>query len=142
MTTLGAQASIDLATRINDLETAVFGGPNPLGGGGSGQGAVNNLSGSTDAIPVKSGSNFVTTAGVDAMTLAQPVAGGPGVGQDGITISVFDTGGHAHTVTTAANGINGASHIATFNGTKGSLVSFRAFNGVWYVVDLVGVTLS
>ena len=57
-------------------------------------------SGSSDALP-KIGLVFVTTAGVDAMTLATPTAGT----DDGKVLTVVDTGGHAHTITTAANKI-------------------------------------
>lgn len=111
-----------------------------------------NASGSTDALPVASADVFVTTAGVDAMTLATPSAGlypagvpdsmSPDVRDDGKRLLVYDTTGNAHTITTAANKINGNKHIATFGGTIGDFIVLEAFNGIWYVLSSNGITLS
>lgn len=95
------------------------------------------------ATPPICGTSFIETAGVDACTLAQPVAGAPSAGgNDGLEIMIVDNSGHAHTVTTAANGITPAHHLATFNGTQGSFVVFIARNGKWIPVQLSGVTIS
>lgn len=111
-----------------------------------------NASGSADALPVESTDVFVTTAGVDAMTLATPKGGiynNTGVPQsigdprdDGKVLFIYDTIGHAHTITTSANIINGNKHIATFNGTLGSYIMLEAFNGVWYARETNGVALT
>lgn len=85
----------------------------------------------------------VNSAGVDAMTLAQPTAGDPqSGGDDGKCIVVTDVGGQAHTITTAANGIVNNKHVITFNGTKGSTVTLQAWNGIWLVLDPNGVAIA
>lgn len=94
-------------------------------------------SGSTDAISIKRGTGLITAAGVDAMTITAPTAGV----DDGKTLEFIDTGGHAHTITGPSNCFNGSSHIGTFNGTVGSKLSLKAYNGVWYA-STSGVTLS
>jgi len=89
------------------------------------------------------GTSFIETAGVDATTLATPVAGAPSAGgNDGLEITIVDNGGHAHTVTTAANVITPSHHLATFNGTQGSFVTFVARNGKWLPIQSSGVTIS
>lgn len=96
------------------------------------------LAGSADAIPPTYGLAMVTTAGVDAMTLAQPTAGT----QDGLYLTVVSATPQAHTITTATNGINGTKHIATFGAAIGNNVILVAFQGGWFVVSSIGVTLS
>jgi hypothetical protein len=107
--------------------------------------------GLTDAIPVRTGNIAVTGAAIDAMTLATPVAGfgygliAEGLGEpkdDGKILLIFSTGAYAHTLTTAANKINGNKHIATFGGAVGDYIRLIAYNGIWYVLDSNGVTLS
>lgn len=99
------------------------------------------LTGSADALPLL-GAAFVTATGVDAMTLATPTAGGPGTGNDGQRLSVFDAGGHAHTITIAADKLAPSHDTITFNGTVGSCVHLIAFNGIWYVTSSSGVSFS
>ncbi len=95
------------------------------------------------AIAIKEGTAFITKAGVAAMTLALPTAGLPSAaGDDGRELTVIDTTGHAHTVTTPASGINGADHIATFGGTAGNFGTFVSYNGSWWLAASAGVTLS
>lgn len=89
------------------------------------------------------GTSFIETAGVDACTLATPVAGAPSAGgNDGLEITIVDNSGHAHTVTTAANKITPSHHLITFNGTQGSFVTLVARNGFWIPVQQSGVTIS
>ncbi len=97
--------------------------------------------GSTDALPLF-GTVYVTTAGVNGMTLATPTAGAPGTGDDGKLLTVTDTGGHAHTITTASNKGAPAHHVLTFDGTVGSFVTLQAFGGLWYVHASSGITPS
>lgn len=99
---------------------------------------VLKLSGATDAIPVNAGTVVVTSAGVDAMTLATPVAGT----NDGLELTVISAGAHAHTITTAANKINGADDTATFAAAAGNSITLVAYGGIWYAKNLTGVTLS
>jgi hypothetical protein len=103
---------------------------------------VTTLSGSTDALPLEGTVNVAAT-GVDALTLATPTAGLiSNGGDDGRILRVIDTGGHAHTVTTASNKINGNKHIATFGGTAYSFLELVALNGVWVELASSGITLS
>jgi hypothetical protein len=99
--------------------------------------AVTVLSGATDAIAFPS-VNYVTKAGVDAMTLATPTAGT----DDGKMIRVVDSTGNAHTITTAANKIVPSHDTVTFNGTAGSFVDMQCYNGLWYPLASSGVTFS
>jgi hypothetical protein len=108
---------------------------------GGWQDAVQTASGSADTLTFP-GSVFITTAGVDATTLATPVAGGPGVGDDGKRLLVIDTSGHAHTITTAANKIVPSHSLVTFGGGVGASIQFEAFNGVWYPLFATGVSIS
>lgn len=95
------------------------------------------------AIGIKEGTVFLTGGSAQAMTLAAPTAGSQASGgDDARELTVIDTTGHAHTVTTPANGINGADHIATFGGTVGKFGTFIAYNGVWYLAASNGITLS
>ena len=85
----------------------------------------------------------VTKSTAAALTLGTPTAGLPSAGgNDGQTLTVCDTTGAAHTVTTATNKINGSKHIATFGGTIGQFGTFRAYNGIWYLTSSSGITLS
>jgi hypothetical protein len=104
-----------------------------------------------DNLQIASGDGAITAFGrvlitkvtAAALTLAVPVAGAPSAGgQDGSVLSVTDTTGHAHTVTTPANGIVGSKHIATFGGTANNTLVLVAYNGIWYVVALGGSTIS
>ncbi len=111
----------------------------------TGGGGVLNVPGSVSLTPVVPicGTSFIETAGVDACTLATPVAGAPSAGgNDGLEITIIDNGGHAHTVTTAAGKIVNSHHLLTFNGTIGSFVTMVARNGIWIPIQLSGVTVS
>lgn len=88
------------------------------------------LTGAADAMPFP-GTVEIASSGVDAIVLATPVAGPQPAGDDGKTIFVYDSGGHAHTITTAANKIINSKHIGTFNGTIGSNITLQAQNGLW-----------
>src|SRR5579863_1313144 len=83
------------------------------------------FSGSADALTFP-GLAQVTTAGVNAMTLATPKSGPQPVGDDGKCLVVVDTTGNAHTITVAANIFPNSHHVATFNGTAGSSIELTA----------------
>ena len=106
------------------------------------QGVFVVLSGTADPIPFPG--NVVLNAGsADSCTLATPVAGQQPAGDDGKTLFVVDNSGKAHTITTASNIISPSHHIATFNGTVGSCIELRAWNGLWYPTGTpLGVALS
>jgi len=105
------------------------------------QGHILYLTGSADPLPFP-GAVGMNGSGVDAMTLATPLAGDQPSGDDGKEILVIDLVGQAHTITTASNKIINSKHIATFNGTIGSYIRMIAFNGLWIPVALGGVTIS
>lgn len=95
------------------------------------------LSGSTGALPITGGLFYITSSGVCAMTLAAPVA-------DGAVLRVIALTAHAHTITTPANGINGADDTATFGATVGNAITLRSFGGQWIMAldEEAGITLS
>lgn len=130
--TLLQAKSEDQLTRTQNLETALLSQEVPQ--------AI--ATPSAAIIPGKE-QIFLTYAGISTLTLANPVAGAPiSSGQDGATLVITDTKGYAHTVTTGANGINGAKHIATFSAALGSSFTLRAYNGSWWMQAGTGVTLS
>jgi hypothetical protein len=95
-------------------------------------------SGTVDAITIKEGVVFVTSSGVNAMTLATPVAGA----DDGKRLTIKSTTAHAHTVTTAANVINGADDTITFGGAVTDYSELVAYNAKWWQGPNSGSTLS
>jgi hypothetical protein len=119
------------------------------------------LTGTTDAISsapgnpnfLVSGNWWISSTGVDNITLVAPLAGGgfsggsggvfPNLlGNDDFLLTFIDTGGHAHTITTPASAIAPAHHILTFNGTVGSFVILLAHTAIWYIVGSSGVVAS
>lgn len=95
------------------------------------------------AIGLKEGTVFITKASAEALTLALPTAGLPSAGgDDGKELEIVSTTAYAHTVTTPASGLNGASHIATFGTAVGNNIRLKAYSGGWYVISSIGITLS
>lgn len=98
--------------------------------------------GPTGVVPI-CGTSFIESGVVNNATLAAPAVGAPSAGgNDGLEITIIDNGGHAHVITTPANVIVGGKHLATFNGTIGSFVTFMARNGKWIPQANSGVVLS
>lgn len=86
------------------------------------------------AIAQTHGTIVINDAGVGVYTLAAPIAGLPSAaapGNDGQKLRIVDGTGHAHTITTPANKINGGKHIATSAGNVGDEITLTAFNGQW-----------
>ena len=108
---------------------------------GGWQDSVQVASGTADALNFP-GTVMITKAGVDATTLATPVAGGPGVGNDGDRLLVVDTTGHAHTITTASNKIAVSHSLVTFGGGVGASIQFIAYGGLWYPLFATGVSIT
>ena len=81
---------------------------------------------------------MIVKASAASLLLSAPRAGL----DDGKELTIIDGTGYAHTVTTPANGINGAWDVITFGATVGDAVRLRARNGVWYATDLSDVQLS
>lgn len=96
------------------------------------------------AITIPSGNKTfaITKAGVAAMTLANPTA----TTHDGLRLTFVSTTAQAHTLSNAAgagfNNGGGASDIGTFGGAIGDNIVIEAYQGVWYVVSKVNVTLA
>ena len=107
-----------------------------------GGGDAQVLTGTIDAISFP-GTTILNGPVLNACTLATPIPGPQPLGDDGKQIEVIDASGKLHTITTAANGINGSKHIATWNGTAGSNISLQAWNGSWWTVSTPnGVTIT
>lgn len=95
------------------------------------------------AIAEKQGVVVLKTGTAGAFTLAAPTAGNPAAGgDDGKRLLIVAEDAKAYTVTTPASKINGADDTATFGGAIGDSIELAAFGGVWYAINLTGVTLS
>jgi hypothetical protein len=93
------------------------------------------------AIGLYSQTVFITKGGVAAMTLAAPTAGT----HDGIVIDIVATTAHAHTVTATTIGFNAgdaATDVATFGGAIGDGLRVTAYQGEWYLLNTINITLG
>jgi hypothetical protein len=78
------------------------------------------------------------------LTLAAPTAGT----DDGVLLQFFSTTAEAHTITTPAAGDirdgNTSDHdtVMTFNAHIGASCMLQAYNGVWYVREEIGCSLT
>jgi hypothetical protein len=92
------------------------------------------LSGGTDAInPHTSATYVVTTAGVDAMTLAAPTV----TTDDGVVIKVTLSTNAAHTITFTGGTLRpGTAAVTTVNfaSFRGSSIELMAWQGLWFVM--------
>lgn len=84
----------------------------------------------------------ITKAGVAAMTLANPTA----TTHDGLRLTFMSNTANAHTLSNAGGaGFNdggSGSDVGTFGGAKGDNIVVQAYQGKWYVVSKVNVTLA
>ena len=92
-------------------------------------------------------STYILTKGsAAAITLGAPTAGKPSAGgMDGFQIKFIAGSAQAHVVTNASPGFNGAGSskdAATFGWAIGDNLCLEAYNGAWYVVSSVNVTLG
>jgi len=101
-----------------------------------------SVASASGAVSVKSGTLYVTKAGVAALTIADPTA----TTDDGKTLTVISTTAQAHTLdNSAGSGFNAGgagSDIGTFGGAAGDNIVITAYQGKWYVVSKVNVTLG
>lgn len=91
------------------------------------------LGGSADAIPAGVAGNYiVTTAGVNAMTLAAPT-----LAQEGNVITVFSDTTNAHTLTATSLLANGTAlkTTATFPAFRGAGLILKVSNLVYHVLS-------
>lgn len=93
-------------------------------------------------IPSSNTTFYCTKAGVAAMTIANPTA----TTHDGLRLTFIATTANANTLSNAAGaGFNdggAASDVGTFGGAKGDNIVIEAYQGKWYVVSKVNVTLA
>jgi hypothetical protein len=93
------------------------------------------------AITAKSGNVLITKGSAAAITIAAPTAGT----DDGKELVIVSTTAFAHTVTNTSPGFNNngaGSDVGTFGAAKGNGLSLVAYNGAWYVIGNIGVTLA
>ena len=76
-----------------------------------------------------------------AMTLALPVSGGPGAGDDGKVLKITSETSQAHTITCTSGFNGGASSTVTF-ANAGDGVTLRAFGGYWWTSSAVTASFS
>jgi hypothetical protein len=106
-------------------------------------GTVQHLT-ANGAIALKPGLVILDKATALLATLALPVSGLPSAtppGNDGLVMTIVGKTAHAHTVTTPADGINGADDTATY-ANAGDSVTLAAYGGVWYSVGTPTAALS
>ena len=93
------------------------------------------------AITIKSGVVLLTKATALAATLAAPTA----TTDDGKVLHIISTTAAAHTVTATTIGFNAgdaASDVGTFGAAIGNSITIVAYQGEWYVLNNVNVTLA
>jgi hypothetical protein len=96
---------------------------------------------STDTvIQARAGRRLITYGAALAMTLGAPIAGT----DDGKYIRVTSTTAFAHTITATGLLKTGSAsvNVATFAAFAGAALTLMAYNGLWYVVNSVGITFS
>jgi hypothetical protein len=90
-------------------------------------------------------STYVLTKGsAAAITLGAPTAGRPEQGgHDGFQIKFIAGSAWAHVVTAASlyNGTAGKD-VATFGGALGDCLALEAYNGIWYVISSINITIT
>lgn len=90
------------------------------------------------ALSIAGGQYMVTKAGVCAMTLAAPTV-------NGSRLTVTSTTANAHTITTVDlihDGTTGTHDLATFAAFPGASLTLEAYEGKWYTVSNVAVTIT
>jgi hypothetical protein len=83
---------------------------------------------------------MLTKGSAAAVTIADPTAA-----MNGVEITIMSMSAAAHTVTRGTTGFNaagGSGDVATFGAAKGNSFTIIAYNTVWYVKNLTGVTLG
>lgn len=94
------------------------------------------------SIPTANTTYYITKAGVCALTIADPTA----TTHDGLTLTFVSTTANAHTLSNAAgsgfNDAGTAGDVGTFGGAKGDNIVITAYQGKWYIVSKVNVTIA
>lgn len=92
------------------------------------------------AVTIAEGVVWITKGSAAAITLDTPPTN-----MDGASLEIVSTTAFAHTVTQSSPGFNGAGasgDIATYGAAAGNTLKLRAKGGVWYTVNLQGVTIA
>ncbi len=96
---------------------------------------------SSGAITDKNAFVILNAGSALAMTLALPVAGGLGVGDDGKCLKIISYTSQAHTVTCTSGLNGGASSVISFT-NAGDGVTLRAYNGFWWIANAVTASFN
>jgi len=102
-------------------------------------GAIQAITGD-GAITIKNGLVVLSKGSAAAITIAAPTA----TTDDGGVLRIITATAQAHVVTSAVDGFNakGASGTATFTAAIGNAFTIVAYNGHWYTVSLLNVTIA
>lgn len=96
---------------------------------------------STDGAIASAPGTIVITKGsaLGSSTLATPTT----TTHDGYILRIVSSTGYAHVVSVASGKVNGGSNTTlTFGAQIGNSITLIAYQGVWYVLGNVGVTIS
>lgn len=129
--TLGGLQFHEGATTLLEIAQTANGGVKPMFAAYAADGAIG----------LYSHTAIITKGTAAAMTLAAPTA----TTHDGVIIEVISTTAAAHTVTATTVGFNAgdaASDVGTFGAAIGNSFRFIAYQGEWYVLNNVNVTLA
>jgi hypothetical protein len=101
------------------------------------------LGGSADALSAHAAVStyLVNTAGVDAMTLANPTAGA----DDGKVFTIVSLTAQAHTLTCSAGSLNAGATgntVGTFAAHPGASIRLMAYQGKWYVLASTAIAFT
>ena len=109
---------------------------------GAGIGNKVSAASANGAITQKLGTIYITKGSAAALTIADPTA----TDDDGCRLAIISTTAFAHTISNAAgSGFNAggaSSDVATLGGARGDNIVIEAYQGKWYVVSSVNVTLG
>lgn len=136
--TAGVTYTVDLPTRISNLEAAVFGGASPQSiGVPVPSGGFLEVESASGAIGITTGLSILAGSGILAMTLAVPSP------QDnGKILRIISTTANAHVITTPTNGLEGAYSTVTLGGNINDFVELQAYNSGWVVTQSKNATLA
>lgn len=92
------------------------------------------------AISIKEGYVVLSKGSAGAITIADPIA----TTDDGKIIRVIAISAQAHVITAATSGFNakGSSGTATFGAALGNTVVLLAYQGDWYVIGNINITVA
>lgn len=136
---LNSHIQADDGTRLVDRTLRKGNFPGGLSGAFVANGSAVSASGAL-AIPTGDAVINITAAGVAALTIPAPAVGT----DDYKRLTIVSTTAQAHVLTQGAVGFNakGASGTITWGAAKGNTAVIEAYQGNWYVIGNVGVTVA